>query len=86
MLYNKRTEWGGGCVFPHSALTTITHRQLWRYNEGDAIRVGIGHSGEVGRLKICPNQKHIVSVSADGRDCPQVKVPLCCILTHRMRG
>ncbi|XP_066926830.1 cilia- and flagella-associated protein 52-like [Clytia hemisphaerica] len=40
--------------------------KVWRYNEGDAQQVGIGHSGEITRLKICPNQRHIVSVSADG--------------------
>jgi len=39
---------------------------MWRYNEGDATHVGIGHSGEVTRLKICPLQQHIVSVSTDG--------------------
>ncbi len=27
---------------------------------------GIGHSGEITRIKIAPNGKHIVSVSADG--------------------
>ena len=28
--------------------------------------VGLGHSGEITRLKICPHGQHIVSVSADG--------------------
>ena len=28
--------------------------------------VGLGHGGEITRLKICPHGQHIVSVSADG--------------------
>jgi len=40
--------------------------KVWRYNEGEVTHVGIGHSGEITRLKICPYEKHIVSVGADG--------------------
>ncbi|KAG8128922.1 hypothetical protein E2320_015636 [Naja naja] len=40
--------------------------KVWDYNEGEVISVGIGHSGSITRLKICPNNKLIVSVSADG--------------------
>ena len=40
--------------------------KVWRYNEGEVTHVGVGHSGEIMRLKICPAQNHIVSVSADG--------------------
>jgi len=40
--------------------------KVWRYNEGEVTHVGVGHSGEITRLKICPHQNHIVSVSADG--------------------
>lgn len=40
--------------------------KVWRYNEGEVTHVGVGHSGEITRLKICPEQNHIVSVSDDG--------------------
>ncbi|XP_042311141.1 cilia- and flagella-associated protein 52 isoform X2 [Sceloporus undulatus] len=40
--------------------------KVWDYNEGEVTFVGVGHSGSITRLKICPNNKYIVSVSADG--------------------
>lgn len=40
--------------------------KVWKYNEGEVTHVGVGHSGEITRLKVCPLQKHIISVSADG--------------------
>ncbi|KAM6376747.1 cilia- and flagella-associated protein 52 [Pluvialis apricaria] len=40
--------------------------KLWDYNEGAVTHVGVGHSGNITRLKICPEKKYIVSVSADG--------------------
>ncbi|NXS58914.1 CFA52 protein, partial [Brachypteracias leptosomus] len=40
--------------------------KLWDYNEGAVTHVGVGHSGNITRLKICPGNKYIVSVSADG--------------------
>jgi len=40
--------------------------KVWKYNDGVCTHVGIGHSGEVNRVKVCPMQNHIVSVSADG--------------------
>ncbi|NXT26149.1 CFA52 protein, partial [Syrrhaptes paradoxus] len=40
--------------------------KLWDYNQGTVTHVGVGHSGSVTRLKICPGNKYIVSVSADG--------------------
>jgi len=40
--------------------------KVWKYNEGEVTHCGVGHSGEITRLKICPEQQHIVSVSADG--------------------
>ncbi|XP_014815603.1 PREDICTED: cilia- and flagella-associated protein 52-like [Calidris pugnax] len=39
--------------------------KLWDY-EGTVTHIGVGHSGNITRLKICPNKKYIVSVSADG--------------------
>ncbi|KAM8945316.1 cilia- and flagella-associated protein 52 [Pelodytes ibericus] len=40
--------------------------KLWDYNEGEVSHVGIGHSGSISRLKICPLSKSIISVSTDG--------------------
>ncbi|XP_051491178.1 cilia- and flagella-associated protein 52 [Apus apus] len=40
--------------------------KLWSYNEGEVTHVGVGHSGNISRLKISPENKYIVSVSADG--------------------
>lgn len=40
--------------------------KLWDYKEGAVTHVGVGHSGSITRLKICPANKYIVSVSADG--------------------
>uniref|UniRef100_A0A663NF05 Cilia- and flagella-associated protein 52 n=1 Tax=Athene cunicularia TaxID=194338 RepID=A0A663NF05_ATHCN len=40
--------------------------KLWDYNEGAVTHTGVGHSGNISRLKICPANKYIVSVSADG--------------------
>ncbi|XP_029872159.1 cilia- and flagella-associated protein 52 [Aquila chrysaetos chrysaetos] len=40
--------------------------KLWDYNEGAVTHVGVGHSGNITRLKVCPGNKYIVSVSADG--------------------
>ncbi|MEE6506774.1 hypothetical protein FKM82_007846, partial [Ascaphus truei] len=40
--------------------------KVWDYNEGEENHVGIGHSGNITNLKICPLSKYIISVSADG--------------------
>lgn len=40
--------------------------QVWTYQEGEVVAVGIGHSDSVIKVKICPNQNSIVSVSDDG--------------------
>ncbi|XP_064903892.1 cilia- and flagella-associated protein 52-like [Columba livia] len=40
--------------------------ELWDYKEGTVTHVGVGHSGNITRLKICPANKYMVSVSADG--------------------
>ncbi|XP_069606735.1 cilia- and flagella-associated protein 52 [Ranitomeya imitator] len=40
--------------------------KVWDYNEGEVTQVGIGHSGSISRLKICPLSKYIISVSTDG--------------------
>ncbi|KAM5135759.1 cilia- and flagella-associated protein 52 [Mantella aurantiaca] len=40
--------------------------KVWLYNEGEVTQVGIGHSGSINRLKICPLSKYIISVSSDG--------------------
>lgn len=40
--------------------------KVWTYNEGKVVAVGTGHSGTISRIRICPSQKFIVSVSKDG--------------------
>ncbi|CAI9593064.1 unnamed protein product [Staurois parvus] len=40
--------------------------KVWDYNEGEVTQVGIGHSGSISQLKICPLSKYIISVSNDG--------------------
>lgn len=40
--------------------------KLWDYKGGAVTHIGVGHSGNITRLKICPGKKNIVSVSADG--------------------
>ena len=40
--------------------------KMWDYNEGTVTHIGVGHSGNITRLMICPGNKYIVSVSADG--------------------
>ena len=45
---------------------TLHHVQVWRYDEGEVTHVGVGHSGEITAVKISPDGRTIVSVSADG--------------------
>lgn len=40
--------------------------KVWLYDQGDVTHIGLGHSGEITRVKIAPDGRHIVSVSADG--------------------
>lgn len=40
--------------------------KVWDYNEGDAKYVGTGHSGDIIKVKVCPKQENIVSVSSEG--------------------
>ncbi|KAJ3195774.1 Cilia- and flagella-associated protein 52 [Irineochytrium annulatum] len=40
--------------------------KVYRYEEGDVACVGIGHSTDIMKVKVSPDQKHVVSVSADG--------------------
>ncbi|KAG9350472.1 hypothetical protein JZ751_026835 [Albula glossodonta] len=40
--------------------------KVWGYVEGEVTHVGIGHSGSITSVQICPNSKYIISTSADG--------------------
>jgi len=40
--------------------------KVWGYDEGHAYVEGVGHSGEVTKVKISPNQDTIVSVGTEG--------------------
>ncbi len=50
----------------HIVKTPFSPLQVWRYNEGVVTHVGHGHSAEIKKVKISPNQRYIVSVSTDG--------------------
>ncbi|XP_046854980.1 cilia- and flagella-associated protein 52-like [Xenia sp. Carnegie-2017] len=40
--------------------------KVWKYEEGSVTHIGEGHSGDITRLRICPNRQWIVSVGTDG--------------------
>ncbi|OWF46478.1 WD repeat-containing protein 16 [Mizuhopecten yessoensis] len=40
--------------------------KLWDYKRAEIISVGIGHSGNITKIKVSPGNTHIVSVSEDG--------------------
>lgn len=40
--------------------------QVWDYDRGEVTHVGVGHSGEVTKVKVSPDGYHAVSVSVDG--------------------
>ena len=54
----------GACMY--SLIKPATPSQVWRYDEGEVTHVGVGHSGDITRVKVAPNGQHIVSVSEDG--------------------
>ncbi|KAI8910144.1 WD40-repeat-containing domain protein [Gorgonomyces haynaldii] len=40
--------------------------KVYRYEEGDVMSVGIGHSTDITRVRIAPNDQTVVTVSTDG--------------------
>ena len=40
--------------------------KVYNYEEGDVESVGIGHSGDINKIKISPDGHSIASVSSDG--------------------
>jgi WD40 repeat protein len=40
--------------------------KVWDYNEGEVTHVGVGHSGNITRIRVSPGNQYIISVSADG--------------------
>jgi WD40 repeat protein len=40
--------------------------KVYRYEEGDVLAIGVGHSTDVTRVRVSPDQKRIVSVSSEG--------------------
>ncbi|XP_028829346.1 cilia- and flagella-associated protein 52 isoform X2 [Denticeps clupeoides] len=40
--------------------------KVWNYMKGTVSNIGTGHSGSITAIKICCNNKHIISTSADG--------------------
>lgn len=39
---------------------------VWNFNDGLMTHIGTGHGGGIAKVKICPNQKWIVSIGTDG--------------------
>ncbi|XP_026877749.2 cilia- and flagella-associated protein 52 [Electrophorus electricus] len=40
--------------------------KVWSYSDGEVTHVGVGHSGNITSVRICPNDRNIVSTSEDG--------------------
>uniref|UniRef100_A0AAR2J7L3 Cilia- and flagella-associated protein 52 n=1 Tax=Pygocentrus nattereri TaxID=42514 RepID=A0AAR2J7L3_PYGNA len=40
--------------------------KVWHYFDGDVTHVGVGHSGSISSVRICPNNRFIISTSTDG--------------------
>jgi len=40
--------------------------KVYRYEEGDSVYIGVGHSTEITKVKMSPDQKNIISISAEG--------------------
>lgn len=40
--------------------------QVWKYDEGLVTHIGTGHGGGIAGVKICPNQKWIITIGTDG--------------------
>lgn len=40
--------------------------KVWTYDQGEMTHIGLGHSAPVTRVKISPDEQHIISVSTDG--------------------
>jgi WD40 repeat protein len=40
--------------------------KVYRYEEGDVVFVGKGHSTDITKVRISPNDNQVVTVSADG--------------------
>ncbi|XP_062304355.1 cilia- and flagella-associated protein 52 [Osmerus eperlanus] len=40
--------------------------KVWDYSEGEVTHVGVGHSGSITSIRICTNNRWVVSTSADG--------------------
>ncbi len=40
--------------------------QCYKYEEGEVEAIGVGHSTEITKIKIAPDNRSVVSVSIDG--------------------
>lgn len=40
--------------------------KVWGYGEGEVTHVGVGHSGNITSVRICPKGRYIITSSADG--------------------
>jgi len=55
---------GSGETFVSGGLDKLV--KVWRYDEGDLIATGVGHSGAIQKVKVSPDRRIIVSVGAEG--------------------
>jgi WD40 repeat protein len=63
------TPYGTNSILPNYAFVTCGGDKLvklWLYNQGIVTHVGRGHSTDISRVKISPDQKYIISVGVDG--------------------
>jgi WD40 repeat protein len=61
--------YGDNGVLPNYAFVTCGGDKLvklWLYNQGIVTHVGRGHSTDISKVRISPDQKYIVSVGIDG--------------------
>ena len=40
--------------------------KVWNYMDGEVTHVGVGHSGSITSVRICTNNRTLVTTSADG--------------------
>jgi len=41
-------------------------KKVYRYEEGDSVYIGVGHSTEITKVIMSPDQQNIISISVEG--------------------
>ncbi|KAK6311900.1 hypothetical protein J4Q44_G00175640, partial [Coregonus suidteri] len=60
-------QWGGEGQVPNGDDKLVKE---WGYSEGEVTDIGTGHSGSINSVKICSNNKYVISISVDGSILP----------------